>query len=371
MRKGVVVPPGWDGRIALVGEAWGQQEEKKELPFQGASGQELTRMLADAGLDRRDILITNVFCERPPGNDLGYWCCKKKELPSDTPERFQVPIKNGEYLKPEYWDQVYALDEEVSGANLVIACGNTAIWALTQSKPSVGKMRGALSQTASGQKMLPTYHPAAVIRDWSLRAVTVMDFIKARGEQSTDTIQTAPRNILIQPTLEEIREFFSIRITPGVVTACDIETTLLPRFFDTWPMFINCIGFAPTPDQAIVIPFLYKRTATGKFNQAYWKSFEEEFEVWEIIRAALENPEIGIIFQNGMFDAQVLYRFYQIRTRAFLYDTMLRHHAMYPELPKALGFPVTINGLICSSVIFLLGASLSTHPFPGAFISVN
>ena len=68
LREGVVIPPAWPRKIALVGEAWGQEEEKKRLPFQGTSGKELTRMLSDAGIDRQELLITNVFCDRPPSD---------------------------------------------------------------------------------------------------------------------------------------------------------------------------------------------------------------------------------------------------------------------------------------------------------------
>ncbi len=55
-------------RIMLVGEGPGAEEDRKGLPFVGASGQLLDRMLACVGLDREQVYITNMLFWRPPGN---------------------------------------------------------------------------------------------------------------------------------------------------------------------------------------------------------------------------------------------------------------------------------------------------------------
>jgi hypothetical protein len=55
-------------RIMLVGEAPGAEEDRAGVPFVGASGQLLDRMLASIGLDRTQVLITNILPWRPPGN---------------------------------------------------------------------------------------------------------------------------------------------------------------------------------------------------------------------------------------------------------------------------------------------------------------
>ena len=55
-------------RIMLVGEAPGAEEDRAGLPFVGPSGQLLDRMLASIGLDRTQVLITNILPWRPPGN---------------------------------------------------------------------------------------------------------------------------------------------------------------------------------------------------------------------------------------------------------------------------------------------------------------
>ena len=57
-----------EARIMLVGEGPGAEEDRKGLPFVGASGQLLDRMLACIGLDREQVYITNMLFWRPPGN---------------------------------------------------------------------------------------------------------------------------------------------------------------------------------------------------------------------------------------------------------------------------------------------------------------
>ena len=72
----VVDPVGIDGvppvpyRIAIVGEAPGENEEKYGLPFVGPSGNLLDGLLEDVGIDRHRIFVGNVCQNRPPGNDI-------------------------------------------------------------------------------------------------------------------------------------------------------------------------------------------------------------------------------------------------------------------------------------------------------------
>jgi uracil-DNA glycosylase family 4 len=70
--------------IMLIGEAWGEQEEREQQPFVGASGWILDGMLSQVGLVRKDCHITNVFNLRPkPSNDI-------KNYAGAKPKAFQV-----------------------------------------------------------------------------------------------------------------------------------------------------------------------------------------------------------------------------------------------------------------------------------------
>src|SRR5256885_15230622 len=67
-------------RIAIVGEAWGAEEEIQRAPFVGASGWELTKMLSEAGIHRADCFLTNCFNLRPqPSNDIENLCTSKSD----------------------------------------------------------------------------------------------------------------------------------------------------------------------------------------------------------------------------------------------------------------------------------------------------
>ena len=57
-----------EARVMIIGEAPGAEEDRRGLPFVGAAGQLLDRMLAGIGMDRSSVYITNVLVWRPPGN---------------------------------------------------------------------------------------------------------------------------------------------------------------------------------------------------------------------------------------------------------------------------------------------------------------
>ena len=62
-----------DAGIVVIGEAPGREEEASGQPFVGVSGEELSRMLAEAGIVRSRCFITNAVKERPADNKLGLW----------------------------------------------------------------------------------------------------------------------------------------------------------------------------------------------------------------------------------------------------------------------------------------------------------
>lgn len=309
-----------NAQVAIVGEAWGEQEERLGEPFVGQSGQELTRMLSEAGIARRECFITNTLALRPPGNNIEALCVGKKELPLD----YRRPhIKQGKYIPPEFLPEVERLRQELAavGPNLVIALGNTACWALLDSV-KISQIRGTVTRCilVPGLKVLPTYHPAAVLRNWSLRVIAVADFMKAAREAKFPEIRRPEREVLINPTLEELKAWAAV---PAMRLACDIETA---------SKMITCIGFARSPSEAIVIPFV----DPDHPDHSYWPTAAVELEAWAVVRQLLEGPAEKI-FQSGLYDLQYIARM-GIRPKNCIHDTMLLHHSLYPELQKGLGF---------------------------------
>lgn len=310
--------------IAIIGEAYGADEEAIGKPFVGASGQELTRMLTEAGINRADCFISNVFNFRPKDNGLETLCCQKKDLPKG----YHWPaLSNGLYLREEYLGEIDRLKKEMESVrpNIIVALGNTATWALMQ-QTAISKIRGSIAQSnlVEGCKCLPTYHPAAILRDWSLRHVTVLDLMKARVESAFHEIRIPVRRISVPENLEDIDFYINNFILPAKELSFDIETAAGQ---------ITCIGFAPGISDCLVIPIL----DYSKPDKNYWPTVQIEVEVWKRIRyiLGLRLPKFG---QNLMYDCQYLWQVYGIPVMNVADDTMLLHHSLLPESEKSLGF---------------------------------
>lgn len=340
--------------IFLVGEAMGANEVKIGKGFVGPSGLELLRMLAEANAidltsSDRDYISkfyatgdphqldmvwqlhpefyrTNVFQLHPPGNAIESLCGPRTEGIPGFPK---VTSKGPGYVRNEFSTQLDRLGDEIVAIdpNLIICLGNAALWALS-GRTGISKLRGTTcvsTHTVSGYKLLCTYHPAAVARQWELRPTTIIDLGKAAHENGFPEVRRPNCEIWIEPTIEDIERFVNDYILGCSILSVDIETS---------GTRITCIGFAPRQDLAIVIPFDDER----KPGRSYWPSAQLERQAWEIIRRVLEDGTIRKLFQNGLYDIAFLLRSYGIKTCGASEDTMLLHHALQPESLKGLGF---------------------------------
>jgi len=328
MRIGVETPD--RAPIALVGEAWGEQEEKFKLPFQGASGQELNRMLHEGGLLRSECLTTNLLCARPPGNDFDLMCCDRKAVGDAKFHGIVLPpLKPGKYLKPEFYGELEELRLELSSPwlNLAIPLGNTALWALTLQTPSIGKSRGAVGESTlvPGLKILPTYHPAHVLRNWHFRVTVITDFIKAKHEAAFKDIIRTKREVWIEPTnIADLWDFHKQFVERSALVSLDIENP----FKLQGRRLISCVGIAPDAKHALVIPFMTTRGS-------YWATADEEAEAWDFLQHVFNTKPI--LAQYGLHDVYALAHDH-VFVRQWCEDTLFEHHALYPEMPKTLGF---------------------------------
>lgn len=311
-------------KIAILGESWGENEARERMPFVGAAGYQLTKMLEDAEIARADCFLTNVFNQHPPANKIEAFCGPKSEGIKGYP-----PLLKGKHIHARYQPELDRLADELVevNPNLIIAMGNTACWAML-GKTFISKLRGTTSissHTASGFKVLPTYHPAAVLRQWELRPTTVMDLMKAKRESEYPEIRRPKREIWIEPTIEDLENFYKNCIIGCRLLSVDIETS---------GSLITCIGFVPNSRSAIVIPFYDSR----RKGRSYWSTKEDECTCWSIISRILSDASIPKLFQNGLYDIAFIWRSTGIRVYGAEHDTMLLHHSLQPESLKGLGF---------------------------------
>ncbi len=146
-------PP--NARLVLVGEAPGRDEDAQGVPFVGRAGQLLNKMLAAIELKREEVYICNVLKCRPPDN--------RTPLPEEV-----------ERCLP-YLEQQIALIRPT----LICALGLSAMQALLGTKASMTSMRGRTFEFR-GVPLVPTYHPAALLRNPGLKRDAWTDLQRVR-----------------------------------------------------------------------------------------------------------------------------------------------------------------------------------------------
>jgi len=313
--------------IVIVGEAWGREEAEVCQPFVGASGRLLKALLSSVGIAYGECYVTNVFNLQPkPTNDISNLCVPRG-VPNPKKHGLEgmKAVASGRYIRAEFQPELDRLYREIKNEkpNLVIALGGTALWALT-GQAKIKANRGTVIESHLGFKILPTYHPAAILRQWNLRPILMADLGKAADESRFPDIRRPSRAIWIEPTLGDIEQFYLEHISPSPDLSIDLETA---------GNQITCVGFAPTTSVALVIPFLTQSHPDGN----YWRSHADEVRAWGWVRrfCALRKRIVG---QNFLYDINFLWRTVGIPVPHAAEDTMLLHHALQPEMEKGLGF---------------------------------
>lgn len=314
--------------VMIVGEAYGEQEAQQGEAFVGPSGGLLKSILNQAGVSLRDCYLTNVFNERPPGNNVAHFYTRDRAAAiSGFP-----PIEKGRWVDRKHEAHLARLAEELHAVrpNVILALGNTALWALAH-RVGIKKYRGTPMLTKSGGfKLIPSWHPAAVLRQYNLKVVLAADCQKLARHMHFPELATPSRKLYLDPTIEELEDYAERKLYPAARLSCDVETIPSARQ-------ITEVGFAISPYEAIVIPFWVEGTGMAR---SYWTDPAHEVRAWNVVRRCVETvPTFG---QNFQYDMQFFYRQLGIQTLRFSGDTMVMHHAMQPELEKSLGFLASI-----------------------------
>lgn len=141
--------------LMFVGEAPGADEDAQGVPFVGRSGQLLNKIIESIGLKREDVFVGNINRCRPPGNR--------------TPT-----LPEAKTCKPFLLREITIVRPKV-----IVVLGNTACQNLLETKVGITKLRGEF-QDYFGVSVMPTFHPAYLLRDPTKKREVWEDMKKVR-----------------------------------------------------------------------------------------------------------------------------------------------------------------------------------------------
>ena len=148
--------------IMLIGEAPGRDEDRMGLPFVGAAGQLLDRMLNSIGMDRQNVYITNILPWRPPGN----------RTPSSEETQLLWP-----FLRRHI---------QLKAPKIIFALGGSSAKLLLNTQIGILKLRGRMqeidfSDAGDGSlpiPVLPSLHPAYLLRAPNMKKQAFLDLLQ-------------------------------------------------------------------------------------------------------------------------------------------------------------------------------------------------
>lgn len=304
-------------KAAFVGESPGKDEARAGRPFVGRSGKELTGLMGEAGILRHECYITNFIKEQPPFYDGKYHLEKYIKI-----RNHQVTLS-----KEALWFRE-ALKEELEKvtANVIVAVGGAAMWALTDKHMKSGfgieAWRGSVLESTllPGRKVIPIIHPAAALRNYIYTHHIRHDLKeKVRPHSEFPEIPPDPNIYHIFPTFEFVMDYLDKCMQSSLV-AYDIETN--PQY----------ISFAYKEGEAMAVPFT-------RGGQDYFLA-EQECAIWEKIAELMES-DVACVAHNAAFDTEYLFDMYGIRVHN-AHDTMVVAGINFPDFPKSLAFLTSI-----------------------------
>ncbi|MFH1790361.1 MAG: uracil-DNA glycosylase [Candidatus Omnitrophota bacterium] len=156
-RKNVVFGSGSQAAdLMFVGEAPGMDEDLQGLPFVGRAGSLLTRIIEAIGLKRNNVYIANILKCRPPGN--------RNPLPTEILSCEGYLLRQIDFIRPK----------------VICALGKFAAQTLLRSEVPISRLRGSFHDY-HGTLLMPTYHPAYLLRNPGDKRLVWEDMKKVRS----------------------------------------------------------------------------------------------------------------------------------------------------------------------------------------------
>lgn len=289
-----------NAKIYVVGEAPGRTEIVRGLPFVGPSGSLLWDNLLNRGIRREECRVNNVIHHELKGN---LW-------------------KNATAQEVADGKADLLLDILACRPSVVLSLGGGVLTTLTGNH-GIDHWRGSVLQLEHNGfrcNILPTFHPARLLRTPKIGILFYFDLGKLRELTNGILKEPTPTHIQLHPTMADVQAYCHF-LQEQSRFALDIET--YPDL-DLRLSTAKCIAFAHSASEGMCIPL----------TKEYWGSNIES--VWEVVKETLESEKAEKEGQNGQFDLAVLSTRHGIEVKNYAFDTMCAQHVAYPELPKSL-----------------------------------
>lgn len=258
-------------------------------PFSGGAGDVLRTMLAANQINIGQCFFTNVVHTTSPTYEFEHFLKKAG----------QVDLVKG----------LLQLRQDIIDIkpNLIVALGSGA-WRMLTNKQGIDKWRGSVMPCTlvPGHKVLGTYSPGYILKIYDYKAVTTLDLAKVNKEAAYPEIRRPERTFYLNPDDSVLVEQIVNEMLQAEWLSVDIEC--VQRDDGSWRL--SCVGFSDKPDRALVL------------------ACDESWRM-EYIRRLCES-NVPKVAQNGTFDSTVLEQ-NRIKLNNFRWDTMIAHHALYPE----------------------------------------
>ena len=325
-------------QIAVVGEGPGWVETRVGKPFQGPSGQLLNRILAEAGIERRKVWVSNAaLCQPQPAEVVpGVWIGRDEAR--DASIRCCTPRLRKELaqIRPR----------------VVIALGGKALGALT-SYTQISERHGSLHPVdlqglASGEVaqslcekdltyVVPLFHPAYLLRNkGQFHPVLVGVFkrvrklLDGRAPPLWRELLVAPHVYDVDTKLAHAEAWVDRWIAEGRAVAIDVETTTETARTAA----LTVLGFA-CQEYNLGIALTIREWNEATQSYAFTWNAEQWAQI-QRIAVKLLTSQVPKLYHNFGYDVTVLRRFWQHNGPVL--DTIVLHYLFQPDLPHNLGF---------------------------------
>lgn len=298
---------------------------------------EFDRMLADAGIQRSQIFLTALIRETVNGQNFEAQVAKAKR--DISPDHISL---HDRFVKPCVLvglDRL-AMDIDLVKPKVIVVLGNGPLFALT-GKWGTKSWRGSyLEYTSPGGHtchVVPTYHPSYIYGVWKDRNIVIHDLRKAQTRATDAKPITAPDyNFIIEPsfttTVATLRKLLSRADNQSDPFKLSVDV-------ETRGGHLACTGIAWSALEAICIPQLraVPQVVPGWETKIHYWREEEEVFISHLLFKLLTHPNVEVIGQNFLYDAQYFYRHLCFVPR-FKRDTMIAQHSMFSSMQKGLDF---------------------------------